>query len=195
VLGLDRVNPAPALAGELLFRATRWLVSPTRCQFYGHDAVIEHKQQGRSLIFVCWHAHDFVNLGIYKRAFGPAAPGVIMVRDNHNGRVLQHFSRRMRLGAVSLGAGPGSRQWASGVVKMVHLIQRGHDGMLAVDGPEGPAYQVKPGAAVMALRAAALIVPTASAARPAVRLRYRWDEQLVPLPGARIGFDSIDATG
>jgi hypothetical protein len=38
----------------------------------------------------------------------------------------------------------------------------------------------------MALRAAALIVPTASAARPAVRLRYRWDDQLIPLPGARI---------
>ncbi len=174
------------LAGEALFRLTRTIIGSVDLRAHFRDEVLRHKQEGRPIIFVCWHGHDFANLGVYQPLFGRDARGAIMVRANADGRVLHHFGRRMGIEVVSLGSDPESAQWARGVVTMINLVKRGVDGMLAVDGPDGPAYQVKPGAAFMAQRAGAVLVPTFAVASRAIRLRNRWDQMLIPLPGARL---------
>lgn len=175
-----------ALAGEALFRLTRFVISSVDLRAHFRDEVLQYKQQSRPIIFVCWHGHDFANLGVYQPLFGTAARGAIMVRANSDGRVLHHFGRRMGIEVVSLGSNPESAQWARGVVTMINLVKHGVDGMLAVDGPDGPAYQVKPGAAFMAQRAGAVLVPTFAVASRGIRLRNRWDQMLIPVPGARL---------
>src|SRR3569833_2865953 len=178
-----------AVAGELLYRATRLFAATMAVVPRGLEPLLEYKRQGRSIVFVGWHGHDMANLVSYGRGFGPDARGVIMVRSNADGRALEHFGRRMHLDIVSLGMDPTSAQWAKGVVTMVNRVKGGKDALLAVDGPDGPAYTVKPGAAFIAQRAGAVIVPSAVAASRAVCLRYRWDDHLIPLPGSRIVVD------
>jgi lysophospholipid acyltransferase (LPLAT)-like uncharacterized protein len=172
--------------GNILVELTRLLVQSARLRAYGHEEILEHKRQGRRVVFVGWHGHDFVNLGVYHPLFGAHSRGAIMVRGNAGGLVLKQFGRRMGIDVVPLGRTPHSPETARGVVTMTRLIRGGHDGLLAVDGPEGPPYVVKPGAALIAQRARAILAPTAVAASRAVRLRSRWDEHLIPLPGARI---------
>ena len=60
---------------------------------------------------------------------------------------------------VFLGKDTNSFRWARGVVKVIDLVKNGYDALLAVDGPEGPAYQVRPGAALMAKRSGAVLAP------------------------------------
>lgn len=180
------LGPRAILLGEALYRATALVVSSARLEVYGKEEVLAYKRQGRSLIFAGWHGHDFVNLGAYLPVLGDLGRGALMLRDNPDGRVLYQFGKRMGFKVVSLGATPDSPRWARGVATLIGLVRKGHDAMLAVDGPQGPLYTVKPGAALMALRSNAAIVPTSAAASPAVRLTYRWDKHLVPLPGSRV---------
>jgi lysophospholipid acyltransferase (LPLAT)-like uncharacterized protein len=174
------------VAGEALAALTRVLIGSAELRPHGHEEVLAHKAAGRPVILLCWHGHDFVNLGIYHPVFGQDAPGFIMIRDNAAGRALARFAHRMRIGVVPLGTDPDSSQWARGVVTMLSQIKRGGYGLIAVDGPEGPPYQVKPGAAFLAQRSGAILVPCVPVASRGIRLTRRWDQHLIPLPGARL---------
>src|SRR5437588_2532859 len=88
----------------------------------GQIEVMAQKRQGRPIVFVGWHGHDAIHLTAYRTLFGWTAPAVIMVLDDVNGRVLEHFGRRMNLRVISLGHGPESPPWARGVVKMINLL-------------------------------------------------------------------------
>ncbi len=57
--------------------------------------------------------------------------------------------------------------------------------VIAVDGPHGPARQVKPGAFWLARHTGCPMLTAGFAARPSFRFP-RWDRHLVPLPGARL---------
>jgi lysophospholipid acyltransferase (LPLAT)-like uncharacterized protein len=151
----------------------------------GYTEIFKVKEQGRPMIFVGWHGHNFINLGVYLRMFGQDSQAVIMVRNDFGGRVLAHFARRSKIRVVFLGKDPNSFIWAKGVVKVIDLVKNGYDALLAVDGPEGPAYQVKPGAALMAKRSGAVLVTMVATSNRSMNLVKRWDKHMIPLPGAR----------
>jgi len=173
------------LAGEFLTIINRVVMRWTRLVPVGHADVLAARHQGRPLIFVGWHGHNFVNLGAYLRLFGQDCRAVIMVRDDLGGRILAHLARRSKITVVFLGTDPSSFKWAKGVAKVIHLVESGHDALLAVDGPEGPACQVRPGAVLMARRAGAMLVPMVAASNRRMDLVGRWDKHMIPLPGAR----------
>jgi lysophospholipid acyltransferase (LPLAT)-like uncharacterized protein len=68
---------------------------------------------------------------------------------------------------------------------MTHALGHGQDVVIAVDGPQGPAGSIRPGAVWLARRSGCPIMPGAFAASPGLRMP-RWDRQLVPLPGGRV---------
>ena len=68
---------------------------------------------------------------------------------------------------------------------MLGWAERRHLLAITPDGPRGPAERVKPGLVFLASRTGFPIVPVASAARPAWRLRS-WDGFRVPKPFARV---------
>ena len=81
---------------------------------------------------------------------------------------------------------------------MLGAVRAGQDVAMAVDGPRGPRHCAKPGAARIAARARARLVPVGAAASPAVLLRGAWDHFMVPLPFARIVIQvgaAVDARG
>ncbi len=183
---LRQSDARAALTGVLLYHGTRRLIGSLDLRCEGREEVLAAKAHGRPIIFVGWHGHDFVNIGVYHPLFGDVAQGALMVPETHGGEVLTHLGRHMNLEIVPLTGGPSTAQSARGVVSMIKLVRSGHDALLAVDGPAGPAKQVKPGAALIAQRAGAVLVPTAAAAARALTLSYRWDDHLIPLPGTRL---------
>lgn len=178
-------HASPGFAGWVLYQGTRTLFRSYELECEGWEAVRELKRGGRPVVFVGWHGHDFVNIGAYHPVFGADSRCAIMVRDDWGGTVLEHFGAKMGMEVVSLGHDPTSPTWARAVITMIHKLRQGCDLMLAVDGPEGPAHEVKPGAAVIAQRAGAVLVPAACAGERAMHLRYRWDKHLVPVPGTK----------
>src|SRR5690349_17406438 len=68
---------------------------------------------------------------------------------------------------------------------------------LAVDGPAGPAFVVKPGCVELALRTGRRIVPVAYRGAGTVSIPGRWDRMLLALPFGRITLafgDPIDVS-
>src|SRR5689334_17124903 len=99
----QRLVPQRAtVLGDLLFLATRGLMSSVRLRSVGADEVMACKRAGRPVFLVCWHGHDFLNLGGYHRVFGTGVRSVIMVRDNASGMVLHRFGQRMGIDVVTL---------------------------------------------------------------------------------------------
>src|SRR5579862_2564419 len=111
--------------GELMFQGARLFSTCIEVEGEGQDRVLAYKREHRPIVFVGWHGHDAVHLTAYRLLFGWTAPAVIMVLDDANGRVLQHFGQRMNLQVISLGQDPESPQWARGVVKMIMLLRQG----------------------------------------------------------------------
>ena len=184
VKGASRVKAlAAAIGGEALALATRALFRTLRFESFGGERVVEHVRAGRAVILVGWHGHDLIHLAAFPRMF-PEARGAIIVEDNTAGRLLRRAAARLGVDGTALSLDPDSTRSARGIVRFAALVRAGRLGLLAVDGPAGPAREVKPGAAFIAQRADAVLIPCATAARPAVRLP-RWDRHLVPLPFAR----------
>jgi len=174
------------LAGEFLTLANKVVMRWIRLTPAGHVEIFEVKEQGRPTIFVGWHGHNFINIGVYLRMFGQDSRAVIMVRNNLGGRILAHYAHRRKISVVFLGKDPNSFRWAKGVATMIDMVKNGgYDALIAVDGPEGPAYQVRPGAALMAKRSGAVLVPIVIVSNRQVNLVTHWDKPMIPLPGAR----------
>jgi lysophospholipid acyltransferase (LPLAT)-like uncharacterized protein len=82
------------LAGEFLNLANKVVMRWIRLIPVGYTEIFKLKEQGRPMIFVGWHGHNFINLGVYLRMFGQDSQAVIMVRNDHGGHILAHFARR-----------------------------------------------------------------------------------------------------
>ena len=177
----------PFMAAELIYRGTNLIRRTVNLYSSGREQVLACHAAGRSVVFVGWHGHDSVNLGVYRALFGYETRTVIMVPETARGRVISHLGRRMGLNVVKLDPDQASVRCARSIIEVISLIRGGCDAFLAVDGPRGPACLVKPGAALIAQRSGAVIIPMAAGASPAVRLWFRWDKHLLPPPLARVG--------
>ena len=137
------------------------------------------------VIWAGWHATNLIALAVYVQL--------------HRGRTCQAFVAPGLAGATMRGwldgiggfetvvlPPDGTGNMRAGLKHMPRAMARGSDVVIAVDGPRGPAGQVRPGAFWLARITGCPLVPAAFAARPALRMP-RWDHQLVPLPRATIG--------
>ena len=173
------------LAGEFLIIVIKVVMWWIRLIPVGHAEIFKVKERGHPLIFVSWHGHLIINLGVYLKMFGQDPRAVIMVRNDLGGYILAHFARRRNISVVFLGKDPNSFRWVKGMTKVINLVKNGYDALIAVDGPEGPAHQVRPGVVLMAKRSGAMLVPMVATSNRRVNLVNRWDKQMIPLLGAR----------
>jgi len=173
------------LAGEFLTLSNKVVIRWIRLVPVGYAEIFKLKEQGRPMIFVGWHGHNFINIGVYLKMFGKDSRAVIMVRNNFGGYILARFARRRKISVIFLGKDPNSFRWARGVAKVIEMVKDGYDALIAVDGAEGAAFQVRAGAALMSKRSGAVLVPIIVRSSWQINLPRRRDKHLIPLPGAR----------
>jgi hypothetical protein len=102
------------------------------------------------------------------------------------GEVMTAMLGALRSGSVPLPA-PDQRGEAARLSReLARLGREGSSLVVSPDGPTGPYRQAKPGALIVARESALPLQPWAVTARPSVRLRRRWDRQIVPLPFGRL---------
>jgi lysophospholipid acyltransferase (LPLAT)-like uncharacterized protein len=110
----------------------------------------------------------------------------IMMPDDWRGEVLGHWAGR--LGALPLRMhlhGDVTLATARKLAQLVRLLRQGQDTYVTPDGPDGPAYHVKPGVAYLAQKSGATLLPVGAYTRTGHRLN-RWDRYVVPRPFSRI---------
>lgn len=102
------------------------------------------------------------------------------------GQVMNAMLAALDAGAVPLPA-EGERGDAARLSReMARLGRAGASLVVSPDGPLGPHRRAKPGALIVARESGLPLQAWAVAARPALRLRRRWDRHVVPLPFCRL---------
>src|SRR5690606_37189324 len=82
--------------------------------------------------------------------------------------------------------GSSSRGGAGGLKGLIDAVKRQRrEASIAVDGPRGPIYQVKPGILKLAQATGCEIVPGASAASARYTFEQAWNRCYIPYPFAR----------
>ncbi len=128
-------------------------------------------------IYVFWHrallmaAYRYRNLGIR-----------ILISASFDGELIAHVVER--LGFVPV-RGSSSRGGAAGLLALTRARQDGHKVAITADGPRGPVYFAKPGAAAVAMRANS---PASCFYLHAGRawILSSWDGFVIPKPFSRV---------
>lgn len=99
-----------------------------------------------------------------------------------DGELAARTLRRFGLQAVRGSSSEGGMDALAQLQRTIETVQLVG---LTVDGPKGPRHVVKPGVAILSVRAGIPILPVAFAAWPAWRLNS-WDRTMIPKPFGRI---------
>jgi lysophospholipid acyltransferase (LPLAT)-like uncharacterized protein len=128
------------------------------------------------LLFAAWHSQQ---LG------GVLMSDVIklstMASRSKDGDIIAAALRVLGITAVRGSSSRGGHEALAAIEARVH---RGDSVVITVDGPRGPAHDVKLGILALAQRTGRPIIPTAPLCAPVWRARS-WDRYEVPLPFAR----------
>ena len=95
-------------------------------------------------------------------------------------------ARALSFLGFSIVRGSSSRGGARGLAGLMRALKKGCDVAFAVDGPRGPYGVPKPGAALAAERAGALLVPMGSAMKSGRVFGRAWDRFALAWPFTRV---------
>ncbi len=152
-------------------------------EIFGHEHVATVLRQGRPVLLVVWHGH-----GLLPIFFFQGYPLVIYSSQPRLGHtpLLSRTTRKLTLASLEhlgyrvLDAAQFSSE-ARGVIRFLQFLAHGSGGVIAADGPGGPMFHAKPGAAYLAKKTGVALIPVAAAMRAAIALDS-WDRFEIPLP-------------
>lgn len=173
------------LMGNGLYLLSQITRRTARYQIEGSEYYEEHRGSGKPTIWVAWHGMTMMLAGFVLQNYDPGSL-VLMMPDDWRGDTLTHWAHR--LGALPWRMnlkGDASMATARKLARMIHMLKEGRDAYVTPDGPDGPAYYVKPGVAYLAQKTRAILLPVGAYTRTGYRLN-RWDRYVVPRPFSRI---------
>jgi len=169
---------ALALYHRLLARTVRW-------QFEGRANISKAHASGRPILWLFWHEQLSLFVTYAHRFVGGEKFTIVALGGEDRGDILSIFAAA--LGASPYGVDMKGNPMAAGrsVLRIIHAMKDGKESFLAPDGPNGPAFEPKPGASFLARKAEAAVIPVGSYTSTGYALR-RWDNYLLPFPFARL---------
>ncbi|MFL5597970.1 MAG: lysophospholipid acyltransferase family protein [Gemmatimonadaceae bacterium] len=165
---------AIAVLGTAFLRA---LGRTWRFKVLNPDAVSSLRSARQPFIFALWHGH-LLPLLWYHREEGVA----VLISEHRDGELVARAAKSL---GFALIRGSTTRGAERALISLVRELQSGGEVAITPDGPRGPAGRFAPGALVAAQRSGAPIVPVASSADRAWRLKS-WDQFMIPKPFARV---------
>ena len=130
-------------------------------------------REGKRFIVAFWHGRIF--LGTY--AFRNRGI-VVMTSQNRDGEYIARVIRRFGYGVARGSSTRGSR---SAIVEMLYQMKLNKDVAFTLDGPLGPRYIAKPGAAYVARKSGNAVLPFSVAVEKKWVMRS-WDHFIIPKP-------------
>ncbi len=129
------------------------------------------------LIFALWHGDIFPFLH-----YGRRSEMCAVVSSSRDGEILARLMQRHGYRTVR---GSSTRGGARAIIETSRLVCEGSDAAIAVDGPRGPAFQVKDGVIRLAGLTGCPIVPVGAGIGRCKRFPS-WDGFRLPVPLSRV---------
>lgn len=128
-------------------------------------------------IYAFWHNRVFLATYFWQRR-----RIVVMTSRSFDGEYIARFIQRFGYGA---SRGSSTRGAIGAVVEMVRLMRAGCPTAFTIDGPKGPRYVAKMGAALLAKKTGQPILPFTVVAEKFWQASKSWDQFQVPKPFTR----------
>lgn len=161
-------------AGGILLRS---LAATWRVRFANPQIVSDLRLRSQPFIYVLWHGTLLPLTWAHRKR-----NVVAMVSEHSDGeiitRIMETIGYRTVRGSTSRGA-------ARALLGACRVIEEGACLAVTPDGPRGPAESVAPGAAIIAQRTGAPMVPVSLRVSRAWRLKS-WDRFMIPVPFASV---------
>jgi len=146
---------------------------------------------GDQVVLAFWHEYNLV-AAIAAHRLRRHRYHVSFSTEPLRGQVMTAMLAAMGAGSVPLPAEDDRRGAARLAGEMARLGREGASLAVSPDGPMGPYRRAKPGALIVARSAGLPLQAWAVSAHPSVRLRNRWDRQIVPLPFCRLRVEQAE---
>ena len=169
---------------RILYILMRALNLTCRYRYVGGENIEEARKKGhsRSYLLGFWHQNLFA--GLFPQV---GLKFIIIVSKNKDAEPIVYICRKMKAIVVrgsskKKGVDKGGQTAKN---EMIEILKTGIVGLITVDGPTGPAGEVKPGIIDMAKKSGAPLIPYAPIAE-----RYwsfnSWDQFRLPKPFSRV---------
>lgn len=136
------------------------------------------RQMGKGLIYTFWH-REIIPATWFWRKRGI----VVMTSQNFDGEIIARVILKQGYGAAR---GSSSRGATRALVEMIRCLRRGSDTAFTIDGPRGPRFVAKGGAALLSRATGAAILCFHIAPRHAHVFEKSWDHHQIPYPFSRV---------
>jgi len=165
---------------SFLYRFIRFYSSTFRLKIENEKKWMDYFESGGRVILCTWHQHFFAAIGYFQnyREFKPA----LMISKSSDGEIIAGVAEKSGWHAVR---GSSSRGGKDALREMIHHLSQTRLAAHIVDGPKGPAGNVKAGVIQLARAADAAIIPFYTSADRAWYFNS-WDNFFVPKPFARV---------
>jgi lysophospholipid acyltransferase (LPLAT)-like uncharacterized protein len=152
---------------------TLWSRS-VRIRFVNRSVPDRLAAEGKNFIYAFWHGRQFLLFHNHRNS------GLIIpASDSRDGEIQAGILNRFGFDVVR---GSSKRKGDRALLGLVEGLREGKCIALAVDGPRGPIYEVKPGVTYLAGKLNKVIVPVATSAERFWILEKIWDQYLLPVP-------------
>jgi lysophospholipid acyltransferase (LPLAT)-like uncharacterized protein len=160
-------------AAAVFYAAIRLIGSTVKFEVRGLEHFDDVERDGKVPIYAFWH--DRIFLGTY---FFRDRGIVVMTSRSFDGEYIARFIQKFGYGAIR---GSSSRGGSRALVTMIKGMRRGLPMSFTLDGPRGPRYVAKGGAAILAKRSGNPLVPFVLEPKDFWTLKS-WDGMQIPRP-------------
>ena len=136
------------------------------------------RQARTPIVFAFWHGDEMALLRI-----GPVYKCAAMSSTSKDGELM---TKVLQLYKFSVSRGSSTRGGVRALVGLIQLTRKGHAATMAVDGPKGPVYKVKPGVIDLAKHAQGAIIPAGVASSKSYVFQKSWNKAHLPLPFSKV---------
>jgi len=162
------------LAATAVF-VIRMYTKTLRIEYYYHPEF--EKLDRAKVLYGFWHGRQFLLIPTYGDWH------VSLLTDlSWAGNIQTKILEKMGYTVVR---GSSKRKGVQALINLKKVIETGCSSAFALDGPRGPIYQSKPGILFLAQKLGYPIIPTATTAKRAWKLKDTWCHYLLPKPFTR----------
>jgi len=174
-----------SISGKILYLFSDLVLRTCRFTFHGLDQLMAYEESGKPLIVTSWHGMTMMVAGFLNKVLDISKFAVI-IPDDYRGDVLAIFANHLGVEPIKVNlSGDSTFGLGRKLVSLVKKMTAGKSFLIHPDGPEGPAYKVKPGMSFIAQKTGAAILPLGCYCRTAYHIN-RWDRYTLPLPFSKV---------
>ncbi len=131
------------------------------------------RKKGKPIIYAFWHGRPFYLI------FSKRNEGITVITSKSRDGEIE--TRALKRYGYKTVRGSSSREGSAAARGLFKVLKRGGECAIAVDGPLGPAGEVKPGIVFLAKKTGAAIIPVGADFRKKITLK-NWSRYIIPLP-------------